>query len=287
MGRKDVVLWAGANDTLPILMLEMAQPCTLVEFQFKELEREEFCYVREFCGSYRRVITSLAKNGLTRGLTLKEMVKTSLLAAKAYSRSSTDCAAQRDHIYKRMSVDMWVSLGPRLVICMGKIAEQSKNCTSTDQMKDFTFTEWTNLEQQGETAFVLDEVAIAQDLQSADEMRGAREALIDIAQETEDRLELLRRIKEQILIHTQEMKLWKRENEAKEWYLMQNYKGLSWDNEDRDDGWPAWEYHQYQTIQSGLTSEQSTYDWEFHIVQRGSSVPGPRTSSHKVAAHLP
>ena len=57
MEHKDVVLWAGADDTVPSLMLELAQACTLVVPQYSELLREEVCYVRECCGSYRRVIT--------------------------------------------------------------------------------------------------------------------------------------------------------------------------------------------------------------------------------------
>ena len=158
------------------------------------------------------MITALVKNGLTRGKTLREMVKTSLLAAKAYARSSSDCKAQIDHIHKRMNVDTWDSLGRRLENCLTKIASQAKDWNSTDQMRDFTSTAWTTLEQQGETAFVLDEVPIAQDLQSADEMRGARDSLIEIAQETGDQLELLLRVVEQIDVYDHEMAAWRKEN---------------------------------------------------------------------------
>ncbi len=128
MDLKSVEQWAAANDTLPILRVEMAQSCTLVELQYKK-HRPEECYVWEFCGAYRRVITALVKNGLTRGKTLREMVKTSLLAAKAYARSSSDCKAQIDHIHQRMSVDTWDALGRRLENCMTTIASQAKDWT--------------------------------------------------------------------------------------------------------------------------------------------------------------
>ena len=77
---------------------------------YEVLKREEVCYVREFCGSYRRVITSLVANGLTRGMTLQEMVRLSLRAANAYARSHTDNAVQRAHIHKRMDPVTWAVL---------------------------------------------------------------------------------------------------------------------------------------------------------------------------------
>ncbi len=163
---------------------------------------------------------------------------------------------------------MWESLGRRLVECLSKIPSHATDWNSTDQMKDFTSTAWTTLEQQGKSAFVLDEVPIAQDLQSADEMRGARDSLIEIAQETGDHLELLLRVVDQIDVYNREMAAWKKVNGSKQWYSMQNYKGLSWENTDRDDLWPDCEYHEYQTIQAGLNSEQGTSDWEFPIVTR-------------------
>ncbi len=104
MSNADAATWAGFNDSLPILRVEMAQACTLVEHTIPVLDREEFQYIRDFCGGYRRVISSLVTKGMTRGMTLQEMVKLSLRAANAYARSSTDNAAQKNHIHKRMSI---------------------------------------------------------------------------------------------------------------------------------------------------------------------------------------
>ena len=99
-------------------------------------------------------------------------------------------------------------------------------------------------------------------------MNGARDSLIEIGLKTADHLELLLRVVDQIDVYNREMAAWKRVNESKQWYSMQNYRGLNWENTDRDDLWPNWEYHQYQTIQAGLNSEQGTYEWEFPIVKR-------------------
>ena len=154
------------------------------------------------------MISSLMANGMTRGLTLQEMVKLSLRAANSYSRSSTDNAVQRDHIHKRMSVETWVVIGTFLVSCLKKVSEHSKNWTNTDPLRDFTSTAWTDLEQQGATSFIAAEVAIAQDLESEDQMRGARTALQEVANDTADHLGLLIQVNEQIHIHEQAMEQW-------------------------------------------------------------------------------
>ena len=147
------------------------------------------------------MISSLVTKGMTRGMTLQEMVKLSLRAASAYARSSTDNAAQKNHIHKRMSIETWVKLGTYLVTCMNAISVQSKTWTNTDPIRDFTSTEWTDLEQHGQTSFVAAEVTIAQDLESEDQMRSARTALQEVATDTADHLGLLLQVNEQIKIH--------------------------------------------------------------------------------------
>ena len=114
------------------------------------------------------MISSLVTKGMTRGMTLQEMVKLSLRAANSYARSSTDNAVQKNYIHKRMSIETWVKIGTYLVTCMNAISVQSKTWTNTDPLRDFTSTEWTDLEQQGASSFVAAEVTIAQDLVSED-----------------------------------------------------------------------------------------------------------------------
>ena len=152
-------------------------------------------------------------------------------------------------------------------MCLGKISEHSKNWTNTDPLRDFTSTAWTDLEQQGATAFVAVDVAIAQDLQSEDQMRSARTALQDVAMDTADHLGLLIQVNEQIHIHEQALTQWMMVHSNEDWFSLKNYRGLDWTNGERNDNWPDFEYHEYQTIQSGLDSEQCTRAWELPKVQ--------------------
>ena len=218
MSNADAATWAGFNDSLPILMVEMAQACTLVEHSIIG-DKEDHDYVREFCGCYRRVVTTLARNGMTRGMTLREIVRSSLRAAKAYSRSSTDCAAQRENIHKRMEVATSQNLGTRLVDYMNKISAQSDGWTN-DTARDFTSTEWTNLEQIGGTSFMEAEVSLAEDLESADQMRGARAALQECANDTADHVGLLIQVMEQLANHKLAMDKWKAEHGHHQWFTL-------------------------------------------------------------------
>ncbi len=52
------------------------------------------------------------------------------------------------------------------------------------------------------------------------------------------------------------------------WFTLDNYVGLLWSNTDRMDGWPDYEYHEYQTIQSAMNSEESTIEWELTQARR-------------------
>ena len=69
-------------------------------------------------------------------------------------------------------------------------------------------------------------------------------------------------------IHNQEQALaqWNAVNSKKEWFSLANYHGWAWENQDRNDGWPDWEYHEYQTLMSGLGSDQTTRAWELPLV---------------------
>ncbi len=267
MGVVDAALWADRNDTLPILMLEIAQVKALVEVTYDAAVRSE-SYEREFCGSYRRVITSLKENGLTKGMTLQEQVKLSLRAAKSYARSFTDNAAQKGFIHRRMRPELWDVLGRRLQECMIKIAAQSKNWINSDPLKDFMSTEWTTLEQGG-TNFVADEVTIAEDLVSKDEMLGARQALQEIADETADHLGLLITIEERILTYEKEQEQWLRDYSSMDWYNMDNYdSSKEWTDRSRSDGWPDWEYHAYRNIDTALDAEKSGKEYHLPTVER-------------------
>ena len=161
-------------------------------------------------------------NNMTRGLTLQEMVKSSLRAAKSYSRSSTDSGAQRDYIHRRMSVETWDLLGKWLLTCMEKISENSKGWTDTDPLRDFASNAWTTLEQQGDTAFAATEVVIVEDLTSKDQMHAARAALQIAADNTADHLRLFIKLNEQH--HTQEVKLaqWNTANGTHTWFVLDN-----------------------------------------------------------------
>ncbi len=134
-----------------------------------------------------------------------------------------------------MSIETWVEIGRYLVSCLIKISEHSKEWTNGDPLRDFTSTAWTTLEQQGATSFIAAEVAIAQDLDSEDQMRGARTALQDVANDTADHLGLLIQVNEQIHIHNQAMEQWMNLHRDKPWFSLAKYRGLEWQNVDRDD----------------------------------------------------
>ena len=73
---------------------------------------------------------------------------------------------------------------------------------------------------------------------------------------------------EQLATHKLAMDQRKGENGHHQWFSMTEYKGLEWSNSDRTDGWPDYEYHQFQTIQSGINAETGTLDWEMTQVNR-------------------
>ncbi len=166
-----------------------------------------------------------------------------------------------------MSVDTWNQLGTRLVDCMSKISTQSDAWTN-DTTRDFTSTEWMNLEQKGDTSYKEAEVSLAEDLESADQMRGARAALQECANDTADHLGLLIQVMEQLANHKLAMDKWKAEHGHHPWFSLTEYKGLEWNNEDRTDEWPNYEYHEYQTIQSAINAENDTIEWETTQVNR-------------------
>ncbi len=184
------------------------------------------------------MITSLANNGLTKGMTLQEMVKSSMRADNAYARSSTDNAAQRNHIHQRMSIEKWNALGTHLVGCLGNISEKSNNWTNAEPARDFQSAEWTNLEQQGETLFVAEKVQIAQDLVAVSQMSGDRDELVEIAQSTEDHIESLLRVKEKLETYERDLVQWMQKNERHNWYSAESHHGHNWDRDQRTDGWP-------------------------------------------------
>mgnify|MGYP000211331175 FL=1 len=266
MSNADAATWAGLNESLPILMVEMAQASTLVEHAIsgtKEIED----YVREFCGCYRRLITTLERNGMTRGMTLREIVKSSLRAAKAYARSSTDCDSQIDNIHKRMAKPTWELLGKRLQECLQTIVAQSEGWTN-DTARDFTSTEWTTLESVGTTSFTGAQVSLAEDLESADQMLSARARLEECASDTADHVGLLIQWKEQLGNHKAEKEQWMAQHGQKEWFKMSEYRGLAWSDDNRNDRWPDYEYHEYQTICSAISAEEGSIIWEMNEVNR-------------------
>ena len=111
-------------------------------------------------------------------------------------------------------------------------------------------------------------VSLAEDLTSPDQMRGARAALQEFANDTADHLALLIQTTEQLKSHKLAMEKWMTENEKHVWFTLENYVGLLWSNTDRTDGWPNYEYHEYQTIQSAMNSEEDTIKWEMTQVRR-------------------
>ncbi len=98
-----------------------------------------------------------------------------------------------------------------------KISAQSDGWTN-DTARDFTSNEWTDLEQIGGTSFTEAEVSLAEDLGSADQMRGARAALQESANDTADHVGLLIRRKEQLANHKLEMEQWMAQHGQKEWF---------------------------------------------------------------------
>ena len=106
--------------------------------------------------------------------------------------------------------------------CMGKISEQSETWTN-DPMRDFTSDEWTDLEQHGHTSWVAAVVAIAEDLESEDQMRGARTALQECATDTADHLGLLIQVNEQIDTHKLAKAQWMSLHENQPWFSMEEY----------------------------------------------------------------
>ncbi len=56
---KDALDWVTHNDCLPVLMLEMVQMHALVMNAYEGHKRDNYHYVREFCGSYRRAVSAL------------------------------------------------------------------------------------------------------------------------------------------------------------------------------------------------------------------------------------
>jgi hypothetical protein len=119
-------------------------------------------------------------------------------------------------------------------------------------------------------------VVIVEDLTSKDQMHAARAALQIVADNTADHLRLYITLNEQI--HTQEVQLaqWKTVNDT---LVLDKYQGLAWDDADRTDGWPDWEYHQYQVLMSGLGSDQTTKTAEVPLVE--ALVPQFWAHTHK------
>ena len=58
------------------------------------------------------------------------------------------------------------------------------------------------------------------------------------------------------------MAQWMNLHQDEPWFSMTNYQGLEWNNPDRTGDWPNYEYHEFQTIQSGINQEQGTSAWE-------------------------
>ncbi len=49
---------------------------------------------------------------------------------------------------------------------------------------------------------------------------------------------------------------------------MSEYKGLEWSDDNRNDRWPNYEYHEYQTICSAISAEEGSIVWEMNEVNR-------------------
>ncbi len=98
-------------------------------------------------------------------------------------------------------------------------------------------------------------------------MSGARAELQEIMMRTEDHLRLLIAVEEQLQIHEAELAAWMELNGKAPWFFLARYRGLTWDNKKRTDGWPDYQYHEYQTLRSGVEAERSTRDTERPLVK--------------------
>ncbi len=123
------------------------------------------------------------------------------------------------------------------------------------------------MEQQGDTAFAATQVVVVEDLTSKDQMHSARATLQIVADNTADHLRLLIKLNEQIGQAEGKLEQWLRANGKKDWCVFENYSGLAWEDPNRNDGWPDWEYHQYQVLKSGLGSDQTTSTAEIPVVK--------------------
>ena len=129
-------------------------------------------------------------------------------------------------MWKRDSIKTWEEIGRRLLACMTKIETQASTWTNQDVQRDFTSDTWLSLEQGGDTFYQEAVVSLAEDLTSPDQMRGARAALQEFANDSPDHLALFIQTTEQIKSHKLAMETWKTENEQRVWYTLKNYVGL-------------------------------------------------------------
>jgi hypothetical protein len=206
----------------------------------------------------------VVQNQLSRGMTLQEIVKSSLRGANAYSRSSTDTGVQRDHIDKRMSKTMWQDIGKELVNCLDVILKSSEHWQDRDPRRDFLSTEWINLEQHGLTLFVPPLAVIVEELTSKNQMHAARAELQIVADNTADLLRLYVSLVEKIETDKAQLAEWLAANRDLPFY---NYRGLAWDDPERNDGWPNLIYHSYQSLTTGIGPDETTRDAILPAVQ--------------------
>ena len=101
----------------------------------------------------------------------------------------------------------------------------------------------------------------AEVLTAPDQIRGESTVVQEIRNDTAVHLALDIQTAEQLNSNRLAKDKWMLENGNHEWFRMENYRGLLWNNTERTDNWPDYEYHEYHTVQSAMNSEESTSEW--------------------------
>jgi hypothetical protein len=243
--------WIHSNTDLPCLMTEMILVHATL-FEIYPVERrhllEQHYYVRDFSGSYKRVVHAVLALGgtrATRGMSLREMLQVSLRAASSYCRSRSDIGHIKQHVKHRIDEEVWDQLGKELKDCLTQMLVPAKNWNSPDPRTDLSSIEWQQLEAYGEANHVPNVVKVAKDVEVPDELDPARRDAEHIAMTAKDVLEMYLTTEAKHIIKENCAGAFVIANRYRDWYDLENYHGYLVNDPRRRDGWPDEFYEEY------------------------------------------